>query len=394
LLSDEAACWLEWAGKTEGSLTARIERLRAGLSIARTHLVIEQARLRERAGDKFRAARQMYFAALGLEQSTDEVVASYKAQRFPVGTKVLDLCTGIGGDLLALARRGPVEGVERDPAVALLAAANLRVLGTQAGGTAPYSAVVRVQDACEAELPWAAAWHIDPDRRPAGRRTTRVESHQPDAAAIEQMLSRNGHAAIKLAPATEWPESWTARAELEWISRDRQCRQLVAWFGDLAQQPGRRRATVLGGAGQATRTVVGTSQSSLEPPAANAIDAYLFEPDAAVIAAKLSGVLAGQCALRPIATGAVYLTGPRPLSDPGLSCFQVLDTLPFRIKPLQAWLRQRNIGRLEIKKRGVDHDPQEVRRQLKLRGDASATLLIARIEQRVLAVIARRQGTA
>ena len=29
---------------------------------------------------------------------------------------------------------------------------------------------------------------------------------------------------------------WQGRAELEWISHNRQCRQLVAWFGELAKR--------------------------------------------------------------------------------------------------------------------------------------------------------------
>ena len=48
------------------------------------------------------------------------------------------------------------------------------------------------------------------------------------------MLARNANAAIKLAPATKLPPDWIARCELEWISRDRECRQLVAWHGNLA----------------------------------------------------------------------------------------------------------------------------------------------------------------
>ncbi len=67
----------------------------------------------------------MFFATRPLEQATDEVVAAYKAGRFPPGRLMVDFCCGIGGDLLALASRGPVLGVDRDPVLALLAGANL-----------------------------------------------------------------------------------------------------------------------------------------------------------------------------------------------------------------------------------------------------------------------------
>lgn len=392
LLSPDAAPWLAVASEGERTLAERIAQLRAQLTIERTHLVLEQATLRERAREKFRAADRMYFTPLGMEQATDEIVADYKAQRFAGKSEVFDLCSGIGGDLLALARRGPVVGFERDPGVALIAQANARVaLDATAAASSP-GVEVRTEDACQVELERASAWHIDPDRRPGGKRTTRVALHEPSAEAIDQMLTRNPHGAVKLAPAAEWPESWTERAEMEWISRGRQCRQLVAWFGDLATHPGQRRATMVGGTASAVRSIVGSGEVGQGAPAAANIDAYLFEPDAAVIAANLTAELAREHGLKAIAPGAIYLTGTRSIQDAALGCFEVLEVMPFRLKPLKSLLRERGIGTLEIKKRGVEHDPAEIRRQLQLRGEASATLLIARVDKRVLAILARRHA--
>ncbi len=70
----------------------------------------------------------MFFTARGLEQATDEIVAACTASRFPRGLPLAELCCGIGGDLLALAHRGPVVGVDRDPAAAILADANGRAV--------------------------------------------------------------------------------------------------------------------------------------------------------------------------------------------------------------------------------------------------------------------------
>jgi hypothetical protein len=215
-----------------------------------------------------------------------------------------------------------------------------------------------------------------------------VDLHEPGPETIERLLARNRNGAIKLSPAARMPASWTAEAELEWISRGQECRQLVAWFGDLARQPARCRATVLGAGTAAPRSIVGTPGD--EPPIADRIGGYLFEPDAAVLAAKLEGALAGEHALAAVAPGIAYWTGDRAIADPALACFEVREVLPFRLKPLKAWLRARDIGRLEIKKRGVDHDPAELRRQLGLSGSQPATLLLMSIERRVTAILATR----
>jgi hypothetical protein len=192
---------------------------------------------------------------------------------------------------------------------------------------------------------------------------------------------------VKLAPAAELPDGWAERAELDWISSRRECRQLVAWFGGLAESVGKRRATVLDRSHDA-RMVFGAADVPIE--AAAAIGRYVFEPDSAVLAAGLSGALAAEHSLAAIAPSVAYYTANRPISDPALDCFEVLEMLPLRIKTLKSWLEARGIGRLEIKKRGVKVDPELLRSQLKPHGDNEATLLIAPVGGKPLVIAARR----
>ena len=248
LIADEAAGWLDRAAADSRPLVAQADRLRKFLSPSRARLVFEQVELRRRARVKFTAADRMFFTRVGLEQATDCFVAAYKAARFPAGEPIADLCCGIGGDLSALARRGPVTGLDRDPIAALLAETNLQ-RGTDLQpvllpNVQPRTQV-RCMDVSAFPLHETLAWHLDPDRRSEGRRTTRIEFHEPGPEIMERLLEACGNAAIKLAPAAEVPATWARAAELEWIGRGRQCRQLVAWFGRLAEHPGRRRATIV-----------------------------------------------------------------------------------------------------------------------------------------------------
>lgn len=412
LIGAEGRRWLAEAEQDGGELAQQTRRLRNSLSAVECHLVLEQVALRRRASRKFSAAGRMFFTPRGLEQTSDELTAAYKASRFPPGALVADLCCGIGGDLLALAARGPVLGVERDPTIALLAEANLAEL--RRGASGQQSSEVLHCDLAQAPLAGVAAWHIDPDRRPQGRRTTRVELHEPGVPAIESLLAAKPSGAVKLAPAADLPPGWSDSAELEWISRGGECKQLVAWFGALAAAPGLRRASVLtnpqasGGrqppgeshASQcdlptqhaplacAVRTLVG--QPSQPIPVARRMARYLAEPDAVVLAADLTGVLAAEHELAAIAAGSVYLTGDRAAPDAALAWFEIAEVLPFDVKRLKALLLARRCGRLEIKKRGVPHDPETVRRQLRVPGENSATLFITRQGAAVVAIVARR----
>jgi hypothetical protein len=383
LTSSAAEPWLAEAASLDGPLVAQAGRLRKSLSPGRAARVLAQVALRRRAREKFSAAWRMFFTAQGLEQATDELVAAYKARRFPPGAHVLDVCSGIGGDLASLARDHDAAGLDRDPLSALFAEANVRALV----GVARWRKVI-VADASQADVAGFDAWHVDPDRRPRGRRTTRAALSDPPPETIDRLLAQNPHAAVKLAPAATWPERWTSQAELEWISRARGCRQLVAWFGNLAQNPGLRRATLLGTSDDPPRTLVGLPNQEV-PPAAR-IERYVFEPDAAILAAKLEGVVAAEHNLAVISPGVAYFTGPRPVNDPALAAFEVDEIVPFDLKKLKTLLRSRQVGRLEIKVRAVAEDPAELRKRLALSGDNSATLLITRREKRVLAILASR----
>jgi len=387
LTGDEARRWLDWLAAEPGSLVARASRLRKRLSAERVHLLLEQVELHRRARAKFAHAERMFFTPTRLEQATDQYVAGYKASRFPREVPLADLCCGIGGDLLMLARRGPIVGVDCDPVMVLFAEANLRASGQ--GGAGPWRTEVRVEDATAASVSAVAAWHIDPDRRAGGARTTTLAQCRPGQFTIERLLGECARGVVKLAPATEVPPAWSERAELEWIGRDRQCRQLVAWFGGLAEHPGRRRATIVANdAPQAVRTLVGSEAT--RAPRTDAVGPYLFDPDPAVLGARLLGALAAEHGLAQFAPEAAYLTGECPASDAAVACFEVTDVLPFDLKRLRGLLKARHVGRLEIKKRAVPNRPEDVRRRLHLRGDASATLLLAPIAGRVTAIVARR----
>ncbi len=293
-----------------------------------------------------------------------------------------DLCCGIGGDLMALALCGTTFGIDRNRVAAHFAAINSGV-------------PVTTLDVTDFSFDGVDAWHIDPDRRPTGRRTTSLEWCEPNLQAIEQLLARVPHAAIKLAPATKPPGSWLKRCEFEWISRDHECKQLVAWHGNLAKAPNQHRATILlsspAARGSAPRTIIGKANQPI--PLVQRPDRFVYDIDPAISAARLTGTLATEHNLAALGAGPTYLTGPQAIDDAALACFEIDDVLPLRVRTLADHLRSHNIGKLEIKKRGVEIDPEKLRRDLELRGLNAATLLIVQVAGRPTAILARRVPT-
>src|SRR4029078_11625759 len=130
LTGSEAGAILDELSADSTPLHTAVARLRGRLTPSQTHLLMEQAELRRRAGTKFSQSHRMFFTRVGLEQATDEWVAGYKASRFTnerAGApppRVADFCCGIGGDLMALARQAQAVGIDRDQVTAHFAAIN------------------------------------------------------------------------------------------------------------------------------------------------------------------------------------------------------------------------------------------------------------------------------
>ncbi|MBL9125970.1 MAG: hypothetical protein JNG90_20170, partial [Planctomycetaceae bacterium] len=213
----------------------------------------------------------------------------------------------------------------------------------------------------------------------------------PPGEVLDDWLARHPAAAIKLAPAANVPASWRQRAECEWISRGGECRQLVTWFGDLASRPGGSVATILA-TSEARRQVTGDPDAPLAW--AEKIGRYVYEPDAAVLAAHLSGALAAELGLAGIDRETAYLTSDRPVIDAAVAGFEVLAVLPFQLKVLRAYVRQHQFGHVEVKKRGVNCDPLALQKQLRGAGSERGVVLITRHRAKSIAIVARRFGLA
>ncbi|TWT31588.1 class I SAM-dependent methyltransferase [Blastopirellula retiformator] len=380
LVSEEAAEIFAQQSSPQLSV-AQLAQLNREIGPPRASLISEQLELRQRGKAKFSRAEQMFFTRVGLEQATDEAIAAYKATRFGATTKVVDLCCGVGGDLLAIADGRTAVGVDLSPQLAILAAANCAAYGNKVTSQSI--------DAASADVGSFDAWHCDPDRRAEKRRTTQLDSFSPSADQLDELLAQNNNAAIKLAPATQVPVEWRQQGELEWISSRRECRQLVAWIGDLATMPRARRATHVDKEGAAS-TFVAADDADLQ--VAGEMGEYLLEPNPALLAADLVDAFAVEHHLGRILPRSVYLTGDAPVDSPLVAAFQVHDQLPIDRKSLSKRLKEQGIGRVEIKVRGLDIRPEAFLKKLRLSGDTSATLILTPTPSGNRAILCQRVG--
>jgi SAM-dependent methyltransferase len=325
-----------------------------------------QAQLRAKGVAKFGdAAHQMFFTPDALEQATRTRVADHRAARLAAaipGGSVVDLGCGIGGDLIAFARAGLVAaGIDLDPVRAAMARANLDALGLPGA--------VQAGDATTVDPSGFDAAFADPARRGGRGRVFDVDGWTPPWPWVLDLLQRR--ALVKVAPGIGH-DLVPRGAEAEWVSDGGEVKEAVIWSPGLSTTD--RRATVIGERGLATLT-------DEDDPGAGVreVGAFLYEPDGAVVRAGLVTAVAAGVDGGLVDEHIAYVTSDASFRTPFARGYRVLEQLPYREKQLRAALQERGIGRLTIKKRGVQVVPEELRKRLALRGDDEATLVLTRV---------------
>ncbi|ANS67347.1 hypothetical protein SLINC_5123 [Streptomyces lincolnensis] len=358
--------------------TAPADELAVATRLRREHpaglvsAALGQARLRQRAEAKFGAedAGRMFFTPNGVEQSTRASVAAYRAERLgELGVaSVADLCCGIGGDAIALARAGiRVLAVDRDPLTAAAARANADALGL--------AGLIEVREADVTDVDTTAydAVFVDPARRGGRGRIFDPEAYSPPLSWAVEAARKAPHAALKVAPGIPH-EAVPAEAEAEWISDGGDVKEAVLWFGTRTAAPGTVRATLLPG----PRTLRGRG---LPDPEVRSVGRYLYEPDGAVIRAHLVAEVAEELDGGLLDATIAYVTSDELRPTPYASAYEITDRLPFNVKKLKALLREREVGILTVKKRGSAVEPEELRRKAlpKPQGPNAVTVFLTRV---------------
>ncbi|WP_298456236.1 THUMP-like domain-containing protein [uncultured Cellulomonas sp.] len=341
---------------------------------------LTQSRLRARAQAKFDTfADGMLFTPAGLEQATRLTVAAHHARRYVDAgvTRVADITCGIGADSLAFAGVGlGVLAAEQDELTAALATVNLRHFP---------EAVVRHTDGLTLDLraEGVDGVYADPARRvTSGRRVFDPAAYSPPLDAVQALTAQVPALGVKVGPGI--PHSaLPADAETQWVSVDGDVVEAGLWFGPLRTDGPGRTALVLRG-----RSAHAVRDEGAQPADVGPVGAYLYEPDGAVIRAGLVAQVAREVDGHLVDSTIAYVTSTNLHDTPLATGYRVLDTLPFGLKRLRTYLRERGVGRLTIKKRGTAVVPEQLRKQLDLRGAAEATIVLTRVggSQQVLVV--------
>jgi hypothetical protein len=328
--------------------------------------------LRRLGRAKFGRADEMWFTRDGLEQAAPEAVAAHIAERYRGAERIVDLCTGIGGNLVMLAGQAPVTAVDADPVHLAMAGLNAGVYGRD-------GVVLVREDVTGFAVPAGAAVFVDPARRDGQRRMAAGQSSPPLGFCLG-LASGGAAVGVKVAPgipAELVPVGW----EAEFISSGRQLGGAMLWSPALSTVP--RRATLLP-AGLTLVAVPGSAVPVAMP------GRYVIDPDPAVTRAGLVEDLARS--LSPLEVWKIdsrvgFLACDGEVRTAFGRTLLVEESLPWSLKRVRSAVRTAGGGSVDIRKRGSAVDVDELHRRLDLSGERRLTLVLTRVLGRPWALV-------
>ncbi|MBE8519814.1 class I SAM-dependent methyltransferase [Amycolatopsis sp. H6(2020)] len=334
--------------------------------------VLETVLLRRKAVGKLSGVDWL-FTSDALQQASASIVARHRAARL-AGLDVHDVTCSVGADLVEIARVARrTLGSDVDPVRLEMARHN----GLAAGVAFGLARADALRPASRSGVVVA-----DPARRDsAGRRAWKPADFAPPLDGLVEACPGRP-LAIKCAPGLDFALTpWADEVEL--VSLDGQVRESCLWRGLGAGVT--RRATVLRSDGtQWTVTDAEPDELPIREPGE-----WIVDPDGAVVRAGLVRHYAARHGLWQLDERIAYLTGDTP--PPGVRAFRVLEHGPYTEKALKAVLKRHDVGRLEILVRGLDVDPDALRRRLKPRGAAEASVVLTRIGRSPVAFLCRAE---
>lgn len=444
LLSPTAGEAIEHAGSLElskRSMLADVAALQKRWGAGSARALVELATARRGLGRKFSAtwgAREWFVDSAAAQQATPSPVAEFRAAliadflSLSGAGAALDVTCSVGTELRALSdadhRSGgtfQVFGSDLDLQRVRMALRNVPEAGITCADA--------LEPAWNPELLAGSVVIADPARRDSSGRIARVEDLMPPLPDVVETYVRRGGAelAIKCAPGIDFSEfsEWAGMVDV--FSIDREVKEACAYTpglanlawnggsgagsgmvasvdggqadaehpvaptGEAGAGPARRRAIVMRGGGETVEVYRSDMPHEHEDErAAGPVGTYIIDPDGAVVRAGLVRHYAAAHGLWQLDPRIAYLTGDR--IPPGERGFEVLEQVP--VKRLKHALAAHGAKAVEILIRGIDADPDVLRKKWKLKGGKSAgvqgmfTVVVTGVGENGVGYICRAQA--
>lgn len=343
--------------------------------------VLDYIALVPRYRKKFRTENFLACDRLALEQSTAADIGIYKAKLFPKASSIDDLCCGMGGDSFFLSKETEVRGYDLSPERVSMYRFNTRAMGFER--TAEIADVRTIKNRGE-------YFTIDSARRERlGDNQRDFSELAPTFSEILEIAKRYRGGMAKLPPGYPTDE-FPPDAEIAYLGSRNDCRECLVFFGEMARHPGRVRAVAIGENDEPREWLSETPLSEISELPTGPLEEFIAEPIPVLVRSHLFSEIALKTSPTAslLSPGIAYATSSEPLDNFAFHNYRVLGRVPLSTGKVKALLKAHDIGKLTLKKRGVEIVPEAEIKRLSPKGSGEGILFYTRINGEKTAILA------
>lgn len=333
----------------------------------------------------------LYPKHLSMEQCSSEITSRYKAS-LTEGETFADLTAGFGVDCSFLAQKFKKAAyVERQTELCEIARNNFHVLGLE-------HIEVHNTDGIEylREMQPVDCIFIDPARRDSnGDKTIAISDCEPDICALEELLVEKGKTVmVKLSPMLDILSAirdLKHTKEIHIVSVNNECKELLVILDRTVCNDSITQNDIpvcccqlKNNAGAQTFRFTYAEEKASGCQYADAIETFLYEPDAALLKAGAYRLLSSRLNTKQLSANSHLYTSHELAEFPGRR-FRVEGCSGFGKKELKALLK--DVSQANITIRNFPATVAEVRKRLKLKDGGNVYLFITTMNNGDKAVI-------
>ena len=340
------------------------------------NICIEISCCREKLKQEYPWAIEGFFTQQGVEQKTSLHISEHHAQGFSGCSKLCEIGTGLGFDTQSFSKKVKnVVSFDTDLLTVLFARHNLSVQGIN-------NVEVIHGDGCTEDLSSYDSLFSDPSRRTNnGERIKDPEKYSPPLSVVIAKAESKIFG-IKVSPIVIPPKNFSGA--LEWIGDSDDLKELVLWGGRGIF----KQVTIPGQSFSYTQGAEKPKYLSEipEPPF------FLVEPHASIIGSILYPYFFATKGISTFESGVAYgVSIDEIVSAPYWKRFRIEEVMPLRVPDIIKRAQSLDLGReSEVKKRGIEIDPNEIQKKLSKNGKNKKVLFLTRFGEKKVCLIGER----
>lgn len=339
---------------------------------------VSSRELAEQIDSKGRAARKLplwhategiYFPPrLSVEQSSSEATAEYKTSLIAPG-RLIDLTGGFGVDSYYFSRRAAVWHLEVNAELSEIARHNAGVLHAPDITFVHGDGIAYLRSTTER----FDTIYVDPSRRVKTRKVFRLSDCEPDVVAeLPLLFYRASRVIIKTAPLLDISaglEELRHVREIHVISLKNDCKELLWLLEKGYEGEPLVVCAALDGETRFFRFRI-SHERTLQLPAFSAPQAYIYEPDVALLKAGCFKLIAREYGIGKLHANTHLYTAGHLVPDFIGRTFRLLESWSYK-----AFRSGRPVDRASVICRNFPESPEEVRKKLRIRDGGDTFLL-------------------